>query len=553
MLKFKPLRPEVVTVIASAFFLACLNQPLWAHLSKITESSTNAPLIQAVFGLLLLCVFNLFLTLFAFRWVLKPLLISLLLSAAIAVIYMQTHDAMITREVFSRLFSSNTSELYAQLNSNWVISVLVLGVLPALVVWRMPIDYRIWHQELFWKTAVIVASCALLVTLAMSNYQSMASLFRNHKELRLLATPSNLIRAGSSYLTAHISSARKPFKHIAMDAVKSPAWAVHSRKSLTVLVIGESARAENFSVLGYGRQTNPRLSQVKGLLAYSNMYSCGTETSVSVPCMFSSQGRRGFEPTIARTQEGLLDVVTRAGFRAIWRDNQSGCKDTCTRVTYENVSNSSDPQLCANGECADQILLKNLQQTIDNLSQDTVLVLHQMGSHGPAYYRRYPKAFERFTPTCTTGTLDECSVEQIVNSYDNSIVYTDTVLADLIEILQRNDDKIASSMIYLSDHGESLGEYNLFLHGTPFVLAPEQQKHIPLLMWFSDSYTQNFALNRDCLAGERSAPLSQDNLYHSMIDLLQIQTSDYSSADDMFAACRQTPVQIATKIAVGAN
>jgi len=231
-------------------------------------------------------------------------------------------------------------------------------------------------------------------------------------------------------------------------------------------------------------------------------------------------------------------VLKRAGLDVIWRDNQSGCKGTCDRVTLEDVSKLKDPVLCANSECRDEILLQGLQHFIDNLDKDTVLVLHQMGSHGPEYFKRYPKEYERFTPVCESNALNNCSRDSIVNGYDNTLVYTDHVLSTLIDLLRSNQDKVDTAMLYLSDHGESLGEYNLFLHGTPYMLAPDQQKHVAMLVWFSDSYQKSFSVDTHCLQLSREKPLSQDNLFHSMLGLLEVNSKVYNQDLDMFAGCR---------------
>lgn len=254
--------------------------------------------------------------------------------------------------------------------------------------------------------------------------------------------------------------------------------------------------------------------------------------------MFSGMPRKDYDARVAKNREGLTDILQRAGLSVQWRDNQSGCKGTCDRVQFVDVSNLKDPKLCADGECHDEILLQGLGELLDNLTQDTVLVLHQMGSHGPDYYKRYPASAERFTPVCQSNALNQCDQQAIVNSYDNTLAYTDQVLGSLIDLLRSRQDKVDTAMIYLSDHGESLGEYNLYLHGTPYMLAPEQQRHVPLLVWFSDSYRQDFALDTDCLGRLRDAPLSQDNLFHSMLGLLQVRTEVYRQSMDMFASCR---------------
>ncbi|MND78955.1 Phosphoethanolamine transferase EptA [compost metagenome] len=383
-----------------------------------------------------------------------------------------------------------------------------------------------------------MVSVGVIGGVALANYQGLASLFRNHHELRLMVVPSNYIGASFGYLREQVASAQQPFVKIAEDAQKGDAWLGRSRKSLTVLVVGESARAQNFGVLGYGRNTTPELSKQKGLIAFTDVRSCGTETAVSVPCMFSDVGRKDYVASKAKNQEGLLDVLKRAGLNVIWRDNQSGCKGTCDRVTIQDVSNLKDPVLCANNECRDEILLQGLQNFIDTLQQDTVLVLHQMGSHGPEYFKRYPAEFEKFTPVCKSNALNKCSQESIVNAYDNTILYTDHVLSSLIDILRKNQTHVDTAMLYLSDHGESLGEYNLFLHGTPYMMAPDQQKHVAMLAWFSDPYQRSFAVNTQCLNSQRGMPLSQDNLFHSMIGLLEVDTQTYNSQLDLFANCR---------------
>jgi lipid A ethanolaminephosphotransferase len=540
MLKIKAIRPELLTLLISIFFLVSYNFAMWQHLSIITPSDGAGWLIRGAFALMLLAAFNLLLTLMAFRWVFKPLMSVLLLCSAGAAYFMNQYGVMIDKEMLRNIIETNPAEALDLFSLKFAVYLLLLGVLPTWLLWEVPVKYRVWHFELISKTVVVLACSAVLGGIALANYQSLASLFRNHKELRLLVTPSNIVNAGTGYFKEQFAFSKQPFRAIGEDAVRAAPAGNSGRKSLTVLVVGESARAENFSLLGYKRETNPKLQQEDDLIRYSNTTSCGTETAVSVPCMFSNMNRDDYQASIAHNQQGLLDVLQHAGLKVIWRDNQSGCKGTCDRVTLDDVSNDQDPTLCTTGECYDEILLKNLQAFIDNLQQDTVLVMHPMGSHGPAYYKRYPKAFEQFTPVCASNSLNECTQEQIVNGYDNTILYADHVLATLIDLLRGNQDKIDSGMLYVSDHGESLGEYNLFLHGTPYLMAPEQQKHVAMLAWFSKGYQQAAGLDSACLRGTSNAALSHDNLFHSMLGLLHVQSSEYQPQLDMFAACRQT-------------
>ncbi|MBP5956967.1 phosphoethanolamine--lipid A transferase [Pseudomonas anatoliensis] len=538
MLKLKAVRPEWVTLCASAFFLAGFNFVLWQHLFAITSADGKGIAMRVAFGVMIFAAFNIVLTFLAFRRVLKPVLTLMFLISAGVAYFMSQYGVLIDAGMLRNFAETNVTEVRDLLSFKLLAYIVFLGVLPSWLLWKVPVDYRRWHRELFSKVIVSFASVAVIGGVALANYQGLSSLFRNHHELRLMLVPSNYIGAAAGYLREQVASAQQPFVKIGEDAQRDVALQNHPRKSLTVLVVGESARAENFGILGYDRDTTPTLDKEAGLIAFTDVHSCGTETAVSVPCMFSNMGRKNYDASKAKNEEGLLDVLKRAGIDVIWRDNQSGCKDTCNRVTVQDVSNLKDPTLCANSECRDEILLQGLQGFIDHLDKDTVLVLHQMGSHGPEYFKRYPKEYEHFTPVCESNALNNCSRESIVNGYDNTLVYTDHVLSSLIDVLRSNQDKVDTAMLYLSDHGESLGEYNLFLHGTPYMLAPEQQKHVAMLAWFSDSYQKSYSVDTHCLQMSRDKPLSQDNLFHSMLGLLEVHSSVYQQDLDMFAGCR---------------
>lgn len=538
MHKFKSLRTEWVTLLASLYLLIGFNVFLWQHLEQVVPAGLTGLWLSLAFAVMMLFAFNLILTLLAFRYVLKPVLVLLFMSGAGVAYFMNQYGVLIDSGMFRNIAETNVAEVRDLLSFKFVAYILLLGVLPSFLLWKAPIAYRAWHRELLGKLVVSASCVVALGAVALVNYQGLSSLLRNHHELRLMLTPSNIVGASFSYVSERVGTAARPFQAYGEDARRDAAWQRHERKSLTVLVVGESARAENFGVLGYARNTTPKLAQEQGLLAFTDVHSCGTETAVSVPCMFSGMGRKDYDARVAKNREGLLDILQRAGLAVQWRDNQSGCKGTCDRVQFIDVSNLKDPALCGDGECHDEILLQGLGELIDNLDKDTVLVLHQMGSHGPEYYKRYPAGAEPFTPVCRSNALDQCSQDEIVNAYDDTLAYTDSFLAKLIDTLRGHQDKVDTAMIYLSDHGESLGEYNLYLHGTPYMMAPEQQKHVPLLTWFSDSYQQDFGLDTGCLARLSDAPLSQDNLFHSMLGLLQVRTEVYQRSLDMFASCR---------------
>jgi len=276
------------------------------------------------------------------------------------------------------------------------------------------------------------------------------------------------------------------------------------------------------------------LLEKEDVLSFSSMYSCGTVSSTSVPCMFSHFDRESFTEFKAQRHQGLLDVVSHAGVEVLWRENNSGCKGVCDRVKTENMAD-----LCATGECQDMILLDGMQQHIDQIGGDALIVLHQKGSYGPGYHRRSPAEFKAFLPECTTNQLQECRADELVNAYDNTILYTDYFLAQVIDLLKQNSGRFNTAMLYVSDYGESLGEKNIYLHGLPYVIAPDEQKHVPFILWFGESFLAENGIDRACLQQKVNDAISHDNLFHSVLGLLGIKTVMVEKELDIFAGCRR--------------
>ena len=532
------LRPEWITLGVVLFFLVFCNVPFWGRLLTVQPlNAANALGLIAVFTALLAAL-NLLLTLLAWPFVLRPILTVLLIATAFVAYFMNQYGVMIDVGMLRNAMETDAAETRDLLTFKMAGYVLLLGALPVWLLWRVPIHWRPAKREVLTKSAVIAVSLSVLAIVAFAYFQTFASVARNHRELRFLLTPVNYLQATSSYFK-RLNTKPATLEKIGTDAKLGAAWAQRTRKSLTVIVVGETARADHFSLNGYARETNPALAKQPGLINMNNVWSCGTATAVSLPCMFSGLGRENFSLEKAQQREGLLDVLQRAGLAVQWRDNQSGCKGVCDRVPNDNLKDSKTADLCSAEECFDEVLLSGLPEKLATLDRDTVLVLHMMGSHGPAYYKRYPDRFEVFLPTCKTSQLDRCSQQEITNTFDNTLRYTDFVLAKLVEILREHADKVDTAMIYMSDHGESLGEHNLYLHGTPYMIAPDAQKHVPMLMWFSAGYQRNFGVDTACLAQNQAKPYSHDNLFHSALGLLNVTTSQYDAKQDIFNACRK--------------
>lgn len=421
----------------------------------------------------------------------KPMLCLVLISAALASYFMSAYGIVIDYTMFTNVVETDVSEVSELLNWKLGLWVAMVGVLPVYLICLVPLRRKPWTNALGSRLIVLALALVALAGIVLSQYQSYASLLRNNREIRIILVPTNLFAAGHGYLKRKLATP-KALTSIGTDAVVTRQGAARKPK-LLVLAVGETARSANFSLNGYSRDTNPELEK-RNVISFSNVSSCGTATAVSLPCMFLDVGRDDYKDGLAKSREGLLDVLQRAGISIMWADNNSGCKGVCDRVPNHKATQHADAQLCSSDECKDGVLLSEMEGFIKRQEGDAVLVLHYKGSHGPAYYKRYPTQFEKFGPVCETNELDKCEQQEVINAYDNSILYTDYVTAGLIDILAANS-KFDTALMYVSDHGESLGEGGLYLHGLPYAMAPDEQTKVPLVLWMSDSLAKSERLN----------------------------------------------------------
>ncbi len=481
------------------------------------------------------------------RWNAKPVLTALLIATASASYFMQSYGVYLDPSMLRNVVRTDLAETRELLGWRWALHMALYAALPTLLLWRVRIVQRPWARALVLRMAYMLGALALAVAAVMVVFQPFASLMRNHKEVRYLATPSNYLWSLGSVAVAQLKGAAKPRQSLGLDAVMT-ALPAGAKPHLVVMVVGETARAANWglnaSTGGYTRQTTPELAALN-VINFSQVTSCGTNTEVSLPCMFAPVGRRNYDEAAIRTSESLLHVMARAGAQVHWRDNQSGCKGVCDGLpgnsTVDQVLTLNPPGLCSDGRCMDEGLLAGLDERIAALRAKggkQVLVLHMLGNHGPSYFRRYPPAFERFKPACQSDDLARCSQNEIVNAYDNAILYTDHVLAQLITKLQAKADGLDTAVVYASDHGESLGESGLFLHGLPYAIAPKEQTQVPMVMWFSPGMRQSLGLNEPCLRQRATQTASHDNLFHTALGLLNISASVYEPDLDLLKPCR---------------
>ncbi len=522
------------------YLVATANGPWWSAVSRDRGLSDPATwlYLAACFSTLVALHFTV-VAAFVNRWTVKPLLTVILVATAAAAHFMRSYAVLLDPTMLQNVVNTDLREAAELITWPLVGDVLAWAAVPVAFVWLVPIERRPWLRSVGFRSACIALALAVAALSILSVSRDLASQMRNQRELRYLITPGNYLVGLATSVAGGLTAASGPRLVIGADARLAPAAASRARPKVLVLVLGETARAANFSLLGYARNTNPQLSGLD-LIAFRNVTACGTSTEVSVPCMFSRYGRADYDERRIRQSEGLLDVLVRGGYDVRWRDNQSGCKGVCKgpRIDYRKLDATLAPELCDAGQCLDGILVRSLDNELAAVRGNTVIVLHMMGSHGPAYFRRYPDAFRRFSPDCQTAQLRDCSRAEVVNAYDNGILYTDHVLAGLVESLRARAAEVDAAMLYVSDHGESLGEAGLYLHGIPYAIAPGVQTHVPMLAWVSTELAAADGLERACLERTADLPLSHDNLFDTVLGLLDVQTAIYRPERDILRPCR---------------
>ena len=533
--------PFTVAILASLWLAGAGNLALWRALTRLPELDNWRGLAFAIgFALMIASVICALLALLSWRWTFKPAVTLFLFAAAAGAHYMLAYGIVIDTTMMVNVLQTDMRETRELLGWQLLLTLVVLAVLPCVWLWRHPLR-RVPVLRAMWQNAALFAgSCLLLVALLFAVFQDFASLMRNQLQLRYLINPLNAFYALAEIAAQPLQRTAAPPLPIGQDSRLGASHARSPKPPLLVLVLGETARSVNFGINGYARVTTPKLAGER-LASWRNAWSCGTSTAASVPCMFSHLGRVAYE---ARDSDyfSLLDVLQQAGLGVLWLDNQSGCKGLCDRVASANTRSLSHPTLCTGGECLDEIMLDGLDARIAALdpqrrARGVVLVLHQMGSHGPAYFKRSPPAFKRFRPECGSNALQDCSREQVLNAYDNTILYTDHFLHGVITWLKAREASNTTAMLYVSDHGESLGENNLYLHGLPYAIAPDVQKQVPWITWFSSGFEQRRGIGLPCVQARADERVSHDNFFHSVLGLMDVQAKVYQSALDPYAAC----------------
>ena len=531
-----------VVFLQAALFAFVLNLPIILKVFQLYQPiGTFHDYFIYTVPLFLLCACNLL-----FHLLMLPLahkiLMPVVLLIGVAISYNSLFfDVYFNRDMLDNVLQTTPAETMRMFSPSYIAWLFFLGIVPVFLYLRTKIEYRTWWKELLSRLASMLASVLVILLIAALFYQDYASFFRNHNSLKHMILPSNAIGAVASKIK-QIRRENMPYLALGQGAQLAHSA---SEPNVTILVVGETTRAKNWGLNGYAHQTTPKLAErmAKGdaLVNFPNVQSCGTATALSVPCMFSSLTRETYGEVRAKRQDNLLDILQTAGANIHWLENNSDCKGVC-----QNISSVADmvklnlPEYCTDGECLDNIMLPELDKLLQNIKKDTVIVLHTIGNHGPTYFERYTDKERRFTPTCDTKEINRCSNEQLVNTYDNGVVYVDQFLDQLIARLEQHPEW-RSSLLYMSDHGESLGENGIYLHGTPYAIAPKEQTSIPMIMWFSPAWLKHSSLDMACVRKNAGQPYSQDNFFHTALSLADVRhdsVKPYQAQLDILAACR---------------
>jgi len=538
MNKFKISSVHLILLV-SAFIILINNRVFFTEVSKRLDIySLQGGSYVLTFSLVMMAVLALFFLIVGQKYLLKPLLVLFLMVSAIMSYFTQElgviFEVDMVRNVVETIKDNNKQEALELLSSPLLWHVFLLGVLPSLFVLFTQIHYKTVVKEILTRIVYGVGVLAVVLALFMLNFKYMSFFSRENRDLRVYVTPVFPALSLYRYTRSELAGKDIVFKEIGKDAQQHK---LHQKRTVGIVIVGETARADHFSLNGYKKETNPLLKK-QGVNNFSNVSSCGTSTAFSVPCMFSFLKRGDYSPLKARKESNVLDVLTTAGIKTIWLDNNSSCKNVCDRIENINYTNAPHPYkdspYYAHGEYYDAMILDQLDKQIDKTDNDILIVFHSFGSHGPSYYKRYPKEFAQFKPYCQKSSPQECNSEEIQNAYDNTILYTDYVLNQVIEHLKAKSDQYESFMLYASDHGESLGENGIYLHGLPYMLAPKAQTHIPLISWFSNDYIKNHQLNLEALKNKENASYSHDNISHSLLGLFNVSSTVYQADEDMF-------------------
>ena len=514
----RPVSLFAFSCIVSIWTLLVYNIPFFNYVSDNSNESVGGRIFLLASVVVIMLVLNFMMTylvMFLMRFVGRILLAILSIINATAVYFIFTYSVIIDATTIENVFNTRYSEASGFFSLPLWLFIIVFGLLPAIWCLLQPVDYG--------KAKKLGVCCgsSLVIILAVASMNISQTLWisQHDTELGGLLQPwSYIVNTGRVISFSQEEQA---------EEIKLPDGTIaDNEKAVVVLVIGESSRKANFQLYGYQRNTNPLLSKQEGLKVFEAT-SCATYTTAGTKAILEPQDSGDL-------YELLPNYAFRTGVDVSWRSSNWGEPPIHIDeyLTNEELGEKYPDENIYN----DAILLKGLRERIESSPKNKVLiVLHTSTSHGPKYADKYPKEFEVYKPVAKNVEEGQKNVDLLINAYDNTILYTDFLVDSLINMLRSMTDW-HSAMIFISDHGESLGENKMFMHGLPMKLAPKVQYEIPFLVWTSDHFRdyKPVSTEKDAPEGQLPAVLDQHYVFHSVLNLLSIQSPAYNKDYDIF-------------------
>lgn len=499
-----PISLKKFSIILSVLTLLLYHYPLFKYIIGNIEHGFNGILILLTMIVVMLVANFMvyYLLLYLGRIVGRILLSLFFIGNSIALYFINNYNVLVDRTMMGNVFNTRFSEASGYFSFSGVLYFMLLGVLPAIYIMMRKIDWGTYKR--FMLNTVI--SLASIIVVAIANMTNFPWIDRNATTIGSLIMPWSYIANTARYFHKQHQLNR--------EEIKLPdATITNEEREIVVLVIGESARRDHFSLYGYKQETNP-------LLKDDNVVALVADASAT----YTTEGVKAIldhKPT-KELYEILPNYLYRNGVDVVWRSTNWGEPPLHIEHIY-NLAALKERYPEANGNY-DGILLEGLKEEIEACEAHKVLiVLHTSTSHGPEYYAKYPEEFTKFTPVCTTVEMAKAEQSELINAYDNTILYTDYLLHSVIEVL-REVDAVRSTMIFVSDHGESLGEGNRFMHGLPMAVAPKEQYEIPFIVWCSDREQKIKPLDK----------VGHYHVFHSVLNFLSIDSPIYDESTNIF-------------------
>ncbi|PJE54411.1 phosphoethanolamine transferase [Marinomonas sp. BSi20584] len=525
-----------LTILIALYYALVINIPFYVQLYDALERSNSMNIgLFLCMPIFIFLITNVLFCLISWPYITKPLFIFLLLTSSIVSYVIYNYGISVDYGIIQNAFETDTGEAASYLSFYSVFWVAITGIIPSLMVALVKIRPEI---SVIKKSLSIFVSVLVILSIVFFYFKDLSYIGRKNSYLKEMIVPTYYLSSSYKYIKNTYFSSPVTYKKIGEDAkqaIKDPS----QKPTLFFFVLGETARSQNYQLNGYPRPTNEYTSK-QDVISFRDVASCGTATAVSVPCMFSALSRDEYKESVAKHQDNAIDILKRAGISLLWKENDGGDKDVANNITKTTLNREVVNEFCNGNSCYDMALLDNLDSDIKNMEGDRVIFIHLMGSHGPNYFKRYPDDQKKFTPDCQRNDVENCSSESIINSYDNTIHYTDFVISKLIDKLKGVSDQYNTSLLYLSDHGESLGENGVFLHGLPYAFAPIYQTRVPLMLWMSDDFKKTKNIDQTCLKNEaQNSNISQDYIFHSLLGIMDVKTSIYDQELDLYKKCRK--------------